>query len=190
MNNFYKPLPNLVLRSSIVDKIQSQIENKFQYYHWLYAAGSENQEYFDESIEQYCLDRNAIISDVEIFVTPPRVKSYPHVDDIILSSNMTKLNFIFGAKNSYMSWYAVPENVTPEIKTDPYTGGRYLYVDEEQLVEIHRERINYPSIVNAGIFHNVQNLELSNYRICVSYVLHDKITNKYIEFSDAITRFN
>lgn len=189
MNKFCKPLPHLVLRPGIVEKIESQIENKFQYYHWLYPASPENKDYFDDAIDQYCAERNVIAGEVEIFVTPPRVKSYPHADDIDLSINLTKLNFIFGAKNSYMSWYSYPEDVKPELQTDIFTGGKYLYIDEEKLVEVYRDRLTHPSILNASIFHNVQNLE-STYRICVSYILRDKTTNNFIAFDDALNRFN
>lgn len=82
-----------------------------------------------------------------------------------------KLNYLYGGKNSLMKWYKPLENVQPINKQIPNNQNTvYVTSDGFRLNDIellHEQAINFPSIVQVGIPHNVQNFDEDRYCLCV-----------------------
>jgi len=108
---------------------------------------------------------------VEIFVKGPNYGPGVHVDHGKIS--MAKLNWVYGGKDSYMTWYKViPEKVSNlRINVTPINSYSVVY-PEDTVEEIFRSEIRCPSMIQSGIPHGIHTSDEARY--CYSAVLLHK----------------
>jgi hypothetical protein len=103
---------------------------------------------------------------VELFHTSSHSFTTIHTD--AAGGDYTKMNFIYGGKNSKMIWYRVKSDSKKPINSTnigtPYIGHELTEVD---LIE--ECSVKFPSIIQVGIPHNILNYEEPRY--CLSIVL-------------------
>lgn len=126
------------------------------------------------------------INHLEIFYTPPRTSGPIHVDGESSSIQHTKMNFVYGARGSYMRWYqTIDPGMQPRtVRTEIGTTSRIFHPGDTR--EIFRAEIGCPSIINAGIPHNVEN-PTDEQRWCLSLVLRN--SNGRLSWNDALDMF-
>jgi hypothetical protein len=126
------------------------------------------------------LNNNIEIRAIEVFYSEPNFGGGIHSDGIGDEGNdVTKLNYIFGGKNSLMHWYKLKPNAR-KIILDTEKDTPYINYYNEDTVRIHSAKVGFPSIVQVAVPHNVRNF--SEPRYCVCLVIHDAITKKRLPF--------
>jgi hypothetical protein len=103
----------------------------------------------------------------EIFYCSSKGSIFRHVDEIT-PANCCKLNWVYDQDETWMNWYQLKPGVSLR-KEDNTIGGFYFSCDDNECDFVHRARIGKPTMVNAGVPHDVKNP--SDYpRWCVSIV--------------------
>ena len=102
----------------------------------------------------------------EVFFSVPHTYYTIHQDQYT-RTDFPKINFIYGGSNSFMNWYKIKTGKTGiESQTNMDTAYVEYTLDEVDL--IYSEELKAPSLVQAGIPHNVT--ILGSARWCVSTV--------------------
>jgi len=103
---------------------------------------------------------------VELFYTNSYSFTTVHTDGA--GGDYTKMNFIYGGKDSKMIWYCVKSDIQKSINSTnigtPYIGYELTEVD---LIE--ECSVKFPSIIQVGVPHNILNYEEPRY--CLSVIL-------------------
>lgn len=122
---------------------------------------------------------------VEQHYIPPYGKIPVHSDGQTFD-NKIKLNFQYGGHGSKMKWY-VP--VDSELKIQPTAGlfSYQSYASEDSVKQIWEAEVGFPSLVNAGILHSVENGP--DPRWVISVPLWDQITNSRLQWDAATIIF-
>jgi len=122
---------------------------------------------------------------VEVFVKGPNYGPGVHVDHGKI--DQAKLNWVYGGKDSYMTWYKIiPEKVNNiRFNVTPINSYSVVY-PEHAVEEIHRHVVKCPSMVQSGIPHGIHTLDESRY--CYSAVLLTK-ENQRLTFSQMTDLF-
>jgi hypothetical protein len=103
----------------------------------------------------------------ENFYTPAFQKSKIHSDSEHYLDDFIKINFIFGGRDSTMNWYNIKNNIVgKKLKTGISTD--YILYDENDVERIFTAQVKFPSLIQAGIPHNIENL--SEPRYCLSII--------------------
>ncbi len=130
-----------------------------------------------------------------VFYTPSYSNLPIHVDNIEETtniknskdnqySNTVKINWVFGAKNSTMSWWR-PNDVEDAITISKTpVGSTYLAFDENKCTKIWSENITDPCLLNVGQPHSVENTTGED-RWCMSFVLDYIDRNRTLTWDDA-----
>ena len=113
---------------------------------------------------------NLKIVQVEIFYSPPFKETIVHTD--LTGGDYTKLNYIYGGKNSYMHWYKQKPNIIKEM----HKGNNYIQFNPNEVDLVDTQMLPFSSIVQVGIPHNVTNF--SEKRYCLSLVIRRLDGNK------------
>ena len=122
----------------------------------------------------------------EIFYTSPGGNIFLHADEI-QPKNSSKLNWVYDRGDTSMNWYIPKPGVTLK-RQDNTIGGTYYDCKPEECDLAFTASVNRPSLVNAGIPHNVYNN--SKYpRWCVSIPLQGKNSDLRLAWGDAIKLF-
>ena len=103
---------------------------------------------------------------VELFYTKPFTKTGIHID--VTGGDYTKLNFIFGGKDSVMIWYKSKDDIKKST-SKTLINTSYISYRQHEVDMIDKQTVKFPSIVQAGIPHNIINY--SEPRWCLSIVL-------------------
>lgn len=122
---------------------------------------------------------NIYVSRAEVFYIPPKTTLPIHID-LDKFSNIVKLNWVIGSGD--MIWWT-PKNDNYQSCTTPI-GTKYLLFNEADCTETHRQQIGFPSLVNVGIPHSVDNNSESP-RWCISHNIHSISTKKQLEWNEA-----
>lgn len=124
---------------------------------------------------------NIEIRAVEVFYSEPDFGGGIHSDGTgDEGTDVTKLNYIFGGKNSLMHWYElIPDGRKVILNTEKNTA--YIGYYNEDTIRIHSAQVGFPSIVQVAVPHNVRNFEEPRY--CVSIVIQDITTKKRLPFN-------
>jgi len=124
------------------------------------------------------------ICSTHLFYTSPQVFSGIHID--AYGGDYTKINYVYGGKNSKMIWYKTKNNIKKSINTT-CIGAPYIKytISEVKIIEAHP--INFPSIVQAGIPHNIVNPTEPRY--CISMILLNTIGER-LSMEDSIKIFS
>lgn len=120
----------------------------------------------------------------ELFYTPPDRSIPIHADGITLD-NKVKLNFQYGGAGSEMKWYQRSSGAAES--TVPGQFGRYITVPAAQATQVWSARIGQPSLINAGVLHNITNGHEP--RWVVSIPLWDVAANRNLQWDDAVEKF-
>ena len=121
------------------------------------------------------------ISHQEVFYTPAKSKLPIHVDQDRFS-NMSKLNWIFGAPGSEMIWWKAKDENNLKHYTTPI-GTKYLYFTEDEADEVFRHEITESTFINAGVAHSIDN-HTDEGRWCLSHCINLKNTKKNIQMEE------
>ncbi len=120
----------------------------------------------------------------EVFFSVPNVYYPVHRDQHDLT-DFPKINFVYGGFGSTMNWYSIKPGMDG---TTSYTKINTAFVgytlDEVEL--LFQKELNSPSLVQAGVPHNVTTP--SNPRWCISTVY--KKNNKLLTWDQAIEIFD
>jgi hypothetical protein len=102
----------------------------------------------------------------ELFYTPAFYFTTIHIDEI--GGDYTKLNYVFTGKNSLMNWWKQKPNTKTIIGTT-VINTHYIDYNVSDVDLIDKQQVNFPSVVQVGIPHNIRNFEEPRY--CLSLVL-------------------
>lgn len=126
---------------------------------------------------------NLTIVWVELFYNPPFRFTTIHIDDT--GGDYTKLNYVFGGKNSLMCWWKQKPDVSNKVEITAINSS-YIDYKIDQVDLIDKQPVNFPSIVQVGIPHNIHNFEEPRY--CLSLVLK-KQDNTRLTMAESIEIF-
>lgn len=142
----------------------------------------------DPALRRFLSDAHVAIAHAEIFFTPANGGIPIHLDDHGYSDNV-KLNFVYGAPTSTMSWWDVRDASKPWNILRTPIGTPYVLFNEADCVKVFSAPLAGPNLVNVGVLHSVENVS-SEDRWCVSYVLCDDTTSHRLRWPDAVGRFS
>lgn len=128
---------------------------------------------------------NIYISRAELFYIPQRCKLPIHID-LERFSSIVKLNWVIG--NGEMVWWK-PNNEKFKYETTPINT-KYLLFEENDCTEIYKEQIGWPSLVNVGLPHSVDNSAYDTPRWCISHNIHCIATKRQLEWDEAVDRLD
>jgi hypothetical protein len=126
---------------------------------------------------------NLTIGRVELFYNLPFRFSTIHLDDT--GGDYIKLNYVFGGKNSLMYWWKQKPNISNSAELNALNSS-YIDYKIDQVDLIDKQPVNFPSIVQVGIPHNIHNFEEPRY--CLSLVLK-KQDNTRLTMAESIEMF-
>jgi hypothetical protein len=126
---------------------------------------------------------NLTIGFAELFYTPPVSVTVIHLD--AFGGDYTKLNYVYGGKNSFMNWYKQKPNILNSPNTTTINSS-YIRYRRQQVDLIDTQQVKFPSIVQVGIPHNIYNFEEPRY--CLSLVLR-KHDNTRLTMAESIALF-
>jgi hypothetical protein len=122
----------------------------------------------------------------ELFYIAPN-QSIPIHSDGTRTDNKVKLNFQYRGAGSVMNWYRA-KNSTESSSDNPIQFGPYAQLDDSNAELVHCAKIGYPSLVNAGVFHNVENALDHRWTLSVPVWNLDTMSN--LQWDDAIAKFS
>jgi len=130
---------------------------------------------------------NLILKRVELFYGPPAT---PYTLGIHIDNgpgDRSKINWVFGGAGCTMHWYRVINNTIKEKLITP-VGSNYNVFDPADVKLLHTNTIVNPSLVQAGIPHNIVNP--GDERWCYSMVVEDPVTGDNATFGRIKKIFN
>lgn len=116
----------------------------------------------------------ARVGHAELFYTNPYQITSIHTD--IHPGDLVKLNFVFGGRGSKMCWYKVANTTLKSTNFTELVDSPYIFYKPNEVLFLYKEEIESPSIIQAGIPHNIQNSDEE--RFCLSITLLKKETNQ------------
>jgi len=124
------------------------------------------------------------ISSVEFFYkNSTNVGPGAHVDDLY-TTDLVKLNWIYGDATAKMVWYIPIENFQGVVSSHHKT--IYLYFPQDKITEIHSEILQSPSIVQVGIPHTIKNINSERWAISLTL----RKNGQFIDINNAFHLFS
>jgi len=120
---------------------------------------------------------NLVLGLAEVFLSIPGTYYGIHKDHITLT-DFPKINWIFGKSTSYMNWYE-PKTTGFTLKKET---GLYVEYAIEDVKLLHSAELKSPSLLQAGVPHNVT--VLKDYRWSISTVY--KHNNRLLTYDDMV----
>jgi hypothetical protein len=121
---------------------------------------------------------NLVLGLTEVFLSKPNTYYRIHQDHTILT-DFPKINWVFGKSTSYMNWY------TPKTTGFIYTvaTGQSVIYEKEDAELLHSVELKSPSLVQAGVPHNITVLKDYRWSISTTYRRNNKLLtyNEMIE---------
>jgi hypothetical protein len=111
-----------------------------------------------------------------LFVLTENSSGSIHVDGINIS-DVSKINWVVGSDHM-MNWFQIKNPITQKLvdtkisDNDNIPSRNYISYTHDEVELVHSHSVGYPSIIQAGIPHNVTNL--SGIRRCISIALFDR----------------
>lgn len=124
-------------------------------------------------------EHNIDISLCEMFSYSPYQTLPIHIDGSGNFKNLCKLNYIFGGRNSTVSWYDVKPGAIPRV-SKTVIGTHYLKYMDEDLMLCESKELLGAWVVKVGVPHMVTNY--NEPRHCISMPLVYKDTRDPISF--------
>jgi hypothetical protein len=125
-----------------------------------------------------------VIRQVELFYSPPNLVSGIHRD--VPNADISKINWVYFGKDSIMSWYDTDPN---KPLTGPI-GNKYKSYSREESILLHSYKIHSPSLVQAGIAHNITNFNEERWAVSLMLIYKNPDKN-FIEqcpYNESIAR--
>jgi hypothetical protein len=122
---------------------------------------------------------NLILRRVELFYGPPDT---PYTLGIHIDNgygDRSKINWVFGGEGCTMHWYKAIAHSQKEVGITP-VHSQYTLYEPSEVKLIHTNTIKNPSLIQAGIPHNIVNP--GHERWCYSMVIEDPATNDNATF--------
>lgn len=120
----------------------------------------------------------------ECFYRKPYTGSRTH-RDVKGSKSATKLNWVYGGRNSLMNWYEPISDIERTAVTD--IGITYVYYLKEDIRLLHRQKIGFPSLLEVALPHDITMGDEE--RTCVSIILKYKNIDAYPTFAESTEVF-
>jgi hypothetical protein len=143
----------------------------------------DREKIINENIFQFFKSLNLKISLVETFYKTPGATGSIHTD--VDGGDYTKLNWVFGGRESQMCWYKPKARVKKRISVTS-ANTRYLSFNALEVDEIERTPITGPVLVQVGIPHHIINVKESRY--CVSFVFLNQ-NNQRLTMKESVNVF-
>ena len=89
-----------------------------------------------------------------------------HTDAVV--GDCVKMNFVYGGTDSLMLWYKT--DIVKPVEFNKGTG--YVPYREDEVTLLHLQQVGFPSIIQAGVPHNIKNF--AEPRFCLSLFLVSK----------------
>jgi hypothetical protein len=124
-------------------------------------------EYINSELVKFFKQRDLVLLPyIEIFHSIPHYTGPIHID--VGHGDFTKLNYVYGGKDSTMNWYE--PLITNNNSQYTLENREYIHYNDNQVKHVHSQvvGINKPSIVQVGVPHNSTNYDEDRY--CVSLV--------------------
>lgn len=131
----------------------------------------------------FLLNYEIKINHVEAFYFPPYFTQAAHIDGT--GSDISKMNFIYGGRNSKINWYKEKPNIN-NINEKTIIGTPYKKFNWDQVDLIDSHVVGFTSVMQVGIPHNLDALEEP--RQCISIVLAG-INSLYLPMHKSIEIF-
>lgn len=128
---------------------KKNVEGKFAD-HW-YVPKEDLSLEFLNWLDQYNLD----IYYSELFYCSAGGNIFLHADEIE-PANVCKLNWVYDQGETWMSWYELKPGEQIQ-KRENFIGGIYYDCDRDACELAEKSRIAKPTMVNAGVLHDVVN---------------------------------
>jgi hypothetical protein len=130
---------------------------------------------------------NLTVTWAELFYVPSFFCTTIHtdIDWRGKENDYTKINYVFGGKDSRMYWWKIKPGVSNTIERTALSS-QYINYKQDQVDLIEEQSIGFPSIVQAGIPHNIRTF--SEARRCLSLVLR-KEYNTRLTMAESIEIF-
>ena len=133
--------------------------------------------------KQRLLDHDLELLVLELFYGPPNcpytLGIHTDAGNVGSISDFGKINWMFGGEGSTMHWYKIIQRREKEQLKTP-VGSEYNLFESDEVQMIHSNVIKNPSIVQAGIPHNIINFEKE--RWSYSMKIKDNLTNRRVTF--------
>jgi len=120
--------------------------------------------------------------DAELFFTRTNQQGILHrdisitgPDALMKEDDYVKINFMFGGRNSLMNWYTPNTDAVAIKSSSNNTGSPVESFLRSEVTHVHSATINYPSLVQVGIPHDItNNIAEDRYVICLVPVYNNK----------------
>lgn len=150
----------------------------------IYHRNFDVKTYINPILAELLKSKKIYISFIEIFTQcRPFIPPFIHID--ANTSDISKINWVFGGNDSYHCWYKIKDGIqgkpySTDIATNPVG---FDSTDIEKILHTHHKGL-YPFIFQAGIPHSVTNGKED--RSCVSMIPRWMDTNKRLTFQEAV----
>ena len=141
-----------------------------------------------QTLHNFLLELNLEIGHAEVFFTPSLRTLNVHIDGEG-PSNLTKLNWCYGAPTSTMAWFRKKDEAKLMQKLTTGIGTSYSYLPLSEAVMICSAQIKTPTLVNVGVPHGVINYTKTG-RTVLSVVLRDRDLKENLDWKTALDRFH
>ena len=132
-------------------------------------------DYLSYDLKKLFVNLNLSLKIAGLFVQKGYVETTIHIDGPNIS-DVAKINWSFGNNVHSMNWYNIKHGVAGNISNrkspdEKIKSREYVSISKDQVELIHSQAVGHPSIVQAGIPHNIINY--SGNRKCLAIVLFD-----------------
>ena len=134
------------------------------------------KDYWSDDLTAFFHKHEQFITDVEVFYTFPNGKLTIHVDDLE-PGDFTKINWVFGGKDSKMIWYDVISKSKETTLSPSYRNTLSIHYKPDEVVAVYSENLQGPNLVQVGCPHSITNS--SEERFCVSVVFKNNVTANF-----------
>ena len=155
---------DLLKRGCIVTDLAKVVNGK-KTYHSLINI----KEYINPDMVKLLAEIGIDVYYCELFYSPPSFFSQIHIDANAVRSDFTKINWVFGGKDSVMNWYKPKHDTDRPVEYIPANKLPYKSYQQQEVDLLYSANLKTPSVVQVGIPHNITNF--SEDRYCISLAL-------------------
>ena len=147
------------------------------------------KEYINPELLDFLAELEIFPDHCEMFYSTPNFVSKIHVD--ARHGNFTKINWVFGGKDSVMNWYKPKDNIIRNEPTISAIKSMYIGYHRSEVDLLYSAPLGLPAIVQVGVPHNILNPIQD--RCCISLGVSsiDKNNQKYnLTMQESVSRMS
>jgi hypothetical protein len=129
-----------------------------------------NLDYINPELKDLFDSKGLVIDLAGLFITREGYPGIKHLDGQC-PADLTKINWSYNT-NHDMIWYKIKNNVPQKKYSTRASRRRFICYQDDELEEIHRQPVGFPSLVQIGIPHNVETYK--GVRKCLTIMLLKK----------------